>query len=173
MTDALLTADQHISEGYFAPKSAHQQGIASQTSVALGDWGRNSLPGSSGSIQARRTLQGCDLIQNYESEWLGILKSSVDEKGTTIDVQLGRAKNALEHLFGSKETAQPLRQFQAELQWLNDNRHKFVGQWIALQGGQLLAVGATAKEVFSKVAGQATPPLVIRIDDDELPFAGW
>jgi hypothetical protein len=37
----------------------------------------------------------------------------------------------------------------------------------------LLAVGATAKEVFSRVADRETTPLVIKIADDELPFAGW
>src|ERR1700693_4913979 len=109
MTDALLTADQHISEGFFAPKSADQRGIASPRhallpSVTSGDWSRDSLLGSSGIIQARQTSQVCDLIQDYK--WFGIVKSSVNEQTTTIDVQLGRAKKALKHLFGSKETAQ-------------------------------------------------------------------
>lgn len=57
--------------------------------------------------------------------------------------------------------------------WLAENRQRFAGHWIALQGRTLLASGDTAKEVFSRVAGQVPPPLVIRVDDETHPFAGW
>jgi len=59
------------------------------------------------------------------------------------------------------------------MKWLVENRPRFPGQWIALEGERLLAVGKTAKDVFSKVADRPTPPLVVRIDKEELPFAGW
>jgi len=59
------------------------------------------------------------------------------------------------------------------MRWLAKNRHEYSGKWIALRGDCLLAVGATAKEVFSRVTGQDTLPLVIRVDEEELPFAGW
>jgi hypothetical protein len=59
------------------------------------------------------------------------------------------------------------------MQWLGEHREEFPGKWIALKGGHLLAVGATAREVFSKVADQSPPPLVIRVDEEVLPFAGW
>ena len=68
---------------------------------------------------------------------------------------------------------QKSRQFVAEMTWLGENRHKYAGQWIALEGDRLLAAGTTAKDVFARVADMADPPLVIRIDDDELPFGGW
>lgn len=60
-----------------------------------------------------------------------------------------------------------------EARWLAENRTRYAGRWIALQGRTLLAVGTTAREVFSQVKGQPTPPLVIKIDADDTPFGGW
>lgn len=60
-----------------------------------------------------------------------------------------------------------------EMRWVADNRHRFSGQWIAIQGNTLLATGNTAQEVFAKVADQRIIPLVIRIEDEDRPFAGW
>jgi len=59
------------------------------------------------------------------------------------------------------------------MKWLAENGHRFRGRWIALEGDRLLADGTTSREVFSKVAERSQPPLVIRIDEEELPFAGW
>jgi hypothetical protein len=56
---------------------------------------------------------------------------------------------------------------------LAENWHRFSGKWVALRGDYLLAAGTTASEVFSRVGDEAEPPLVIRVDDDQLPFAGW
>ena len=64
-------------------------------------------------------------------------------------------------------------QVQQEMRWLAEHRHEYSGKWIALRGEHLLAAGATAKEVFSKVTSQDTLPFVIRVDEEELPFAGW
>jgi uncharacterized protein DUF5678 len=72
----------------------------------------------------------------------------------------------------SQERTRRTQQFREETQWLAKNRSRFAGQWIALQGSRLLAVGATAREVFLKVADEKTPPLVILVDNGEPPFAG-
>jgi len=64
-------------------------------------------------------------------------------------------------------------QVQQEMRWLAEHRHEYSGKWIALRGEHLLAAGATAEEVFSKVTSQDTLPFVIRVDEEELPFAGW
>jgi hypothetical protein len=72
-----------------------------------------------------------------------------------------------------RQRAEGGRQFREESTWLADNSRTFSGRWIALEGRQLLAVGATSKEVFSKVANRAKPPLVIHVADEDLPFAGW
>lgn len=61
----------------------------------------------------------------------------------------------------------------AEFQWLASNREDYAGQWVALEGDRLLASGASAREVFSRVRHLAHPPLVVRIEEENLPFAGW
>jgi len=70
-------------------------------------------------------------------------------------------------------TAQQCERFAKETRWLAENSCKYAGRWIALEGDQLLAEGATAKEVFLEVENLATPPLVIQVSTDDLPFAGW
>jgi len=63
--------------------------------------------------------------------------------------------------------------FDREAKWLSENRQRFAGQGIALDGDTLLASGPAAKDVFSRIAGHPGPPLVIRIESENLPFGGW
>lgn len=64
-------------------------------------------------------------------------------------------------------------QFTKELEWLEANREAYTGQWVALQGDRLLAAGPDAREVFLKVRDVAPSPLVVRVEEAGLPFAGW
>jgi hypothetical protein len=64
-------------------------------------------------------------------------------------------------------------QFSKELEWLEINRETYTGQWVALQGDRLLAAGPDARDVFVKVRDVFPPPLVVRVEDAGLPFAGW
>jgi hypothetical protein len=64
------------------------------------------------------------------------------------------------------------RRDELESAWLAANRDRYVGQWIALEGDELLAAASTAREVFAAVAGRATTPLVMLIESP-VPFAGW
>ncbi len=36
------------------------------------------------------------------------------------------------------------------LRWLDENRERYAGQWVALDGNRLIASGPTAEEVFSR-----------------------
>jgi len=40
------------------------------------------------------------------------------------------------------------------LRWLDENREKYSGQWVALDGDRLIASGPTAKEVYSKAKAE-------------------
>jgi hypothetical protein len=64
-------------------------------------------------------------------------------------------------------------QFSKELEWLEANRAAYTGQWVALQGDRLLAAGPDAQEVFLKVRDVVPSPLVVRVEEAGLPFAGW
>jgi hypothetical protein len=65
------------------------------------------------------------------------------------------------------------QRLQETLRWLAGNRSRYTGKWIALLGSRLLAVGDTGKEVYAQVAGEPVPPLVLRVEEEEPPFAGW
>ncbi len=60
-----------------------------------------------------------------------------------------------------------------ELEWLASHREAYAGQWVALQGGRLLAAGPDAGDVFSKVRGLTPPAMAMRVDEEGLAFAGW
>ena len=60
------------------------------------------------------------------------------------------------------------------LRWLRENRDKYSGQWVALDGDRLIASGPTAKEVYSKAKAEGVKiPFVELVTDPEpVPFTG-
>lgn len=60
------------------------------------------------------------------------------------------------------------------LSWLHENREKYAGQWVALDGDRLIANGSTAKEVYSKAKaeGVAIPFVELVTRREPLPFTG-
>lgn len=65
-----------------------------------------------------------------------------------------------------------LRDLSAEQQWLEAHRHEYVGQWVALQGDQLISHGSAAKEVHEAAvaAGHQDALLLLVQPLDERPF---
>ena len=62
------------------------------------------------------------------------------------------------------------------LRWLHENRDKYAGQWVALDGDCLIASGSTAKEVYSKAKAEGVEiPFVELVSGREsVPFiGGW
>jgi len=67
---------------------------------------------------------------------------------------------------------------QAEKCWLRENSNQYAGQWVALDGGRLLAHGDDAQSVYltsrAALAGSGRVPLVVLVQSaDALPFGGW
>jgi hypothetical protein len=145
MTHALLVADQHVEEGFLNSAASRPQ----------------KAPGAEW-MRARQTLQGYDLLQ-----------VRVKRAFRSVDIHRSEAHQAVEHLARFQERAQRDRQFSQEMNWLAQHRRTYAGRWIALEGDRLLAVGATAREVFAHVGERPRPPLVIQIENEEMPFAGW
>ena len=62
------------------------------------------------------------------------------------------------------------------LRWLHENREKYSGQWVALDGDRLIATGPTAKEVYSKAKAEGVEiPFVELVTDPGLvpSTGGW
>jgi len=60
------------------------------------------------------------------------------------------------------------------LRWLHENREKYSGQWVALNGDRLIANEPTAKEVYSKAKAEGVEiPFVELVTDPEpVPSTG-
>jgi hypothetical protein len=60
------------------------------------------------------------------------------------------------------------------LRWLHENREKYAGLWVALDGDCLIASGSSAKEVYSKAkaAGIKIPFVELVIGQESMPFTG-
>ena len=62
-----------------------------------------------------------------------------------------------------------------EMRWLAANRSAFAGRWVALQDGQLVGEGDSAREACEAARARGVPrPLVVEVGaEGDLPFAGW
>ena len=60
------------------------------------------------------------------------------------------------------------------LRWLYENREKYLGQWVALDGDRLIASGPTAKEVYAKAKAEGVeiPFVELVTEQDSEPFTG-
>lgn len=60
------------------------------------------------------------------------------------------------------------------LRWLDENREKYSGHWVALDGDRFITSGSTAKEVYSKAKAEGVEiPFVELVTDREpAPFTG-
>jgi|GEM_PF-1154663 len=62
-----------------------------------------------------------------------------------------------------------------EMRWIAEHRVEFAGQWVALDGDQLLAHGDNAREVYQAARKSGVKrPFVLQLEPaDEPPFGGW
>ena len=60
------------------------------------------------------------------------------------------------------------------LRWLHENRERYSGQWVALDGDRLIASGSTAQEVYSKAKAEGVEiPFVELVTElESAPFTG-
>ncbi len=107
------------------------------------------------------------------SLFVSTLRVPSPESPKSVKEHIAAGDSIVAKLKNLAERAQQKTRHQREAAWLAANRHNYKGQWIALEGDQLLAAGHSAKAVFALVANCKTTPLVIFLAEEELPFAGW
>jgi len=155
MTHALLVADQHVDRDFLASVSSKPRARSEEMDLA------------------GQTMPAYCAFPRDESRLVRTGFGGALDRAATVHDHLSRSWRAVAGPVQSLQRAQSNERFHQEMKWLTENGHKFSGRWVALEGERLLAFGSTSREVFSKVADLPQPPLVIRIDEDELPFAGW
>lgn len=58
-----------------------------------------------------------------------------------------------------------------DYEWLAKHRREYIGQWVALNNGELVAQGETGQEVFSKIKEIGDDAaLVLLVEDPDIPF---
>ena len=71
-------------------------------------------------------------------------------------------------------TAAPPNSRQAEMEWLGAHQNEFPGEWVALQGSELISHGSTLRLVLEEARQRGVEPLMVHIPDEpDLPSAGW
>ena len=74
----------------------------------------------------------------------------------------------------SWESATPVDDGGAELEWLANESRRFSGEWVALDGNRLVAHGPklAAVKATAQAAGVAQP-FFASVPNSDLPFGGW
>lgn len=61
-----------------------------------------------------------------------------------------------------------------EYQWLKEHQREYIGQWVALDGDQLIAHGFNAKEVFATADSLGIQsPFVLLVEDPDISYIGF
>ena len=62
-----------------------------------------------------------------------------------------------------------------ELEWVRTHRDEYAGQWLALDGDQLIAAGSNAGAVLEEARSKGVlRPFLVHVPElDDVPFGGW
>ncbi len=92
-----------------------------------------------------------------------------------------RRKAAKEKANGNTETptekdvrvAEQVRKFKLAMNWIHENREKYLGQWVCLDGDKLISHGTDAKKVYAEGRENGIKaPFLERIVEEEKYFLG-
>jgi flagellar motility protein MotE (MotC chaperone) len=74
----------------------------------------------------------------------------------------------------SRELAQKNEKFRRALQWIEEHKKEYDGQFVLLEGDQLIAHSKSPKELYTTARAKGiSVPFVKRIKAKDLPFGGW
>lgn len=64
--------------------------------------------------------------------------------------------------------------FHLAMRWIDENREKYLGQWVCLDGDKLISSGVDAKEVFAEAKAKGIKiPFIEQVREEETsPFWG-
>lgn len=70
--------------------------------------------------------------------------------------------------------SQPMPDRTKEMDWVEQHKHEYPGQWVALDGGRLVAASPNRMDIGAAIkADGAILPLILRIPSpDDLPYIG-
>ncbi|HEX5085894.1 MAG TPA: DUF5678 domain-containing protein [Blastocatellia bacterium] len=98
------------------------------------------------------------------------LNQLLARRQTLQDAELAMARPPLD----KRVPCEPMKDRAREMAWIEEHKHEYAGQWVALDGDRLIAASPIQQKVWDAVkAYSADLPLVHRIPSpDDLPFIG-
>ena len=77
-------------------------------------------------------------------------------------------------LLDKRVPSQPMPDRTKEMEWVEQHKHEYPGQWVALDGDRLVAASPNRMELSAAIkAAGATLPLILRVPSpDDLPYIG-
>ena len=74
----------------------------------------------------------------------------------------------------NEELEQKNKKFRQALQWIDKHKEEFDGQFVVLDGNQLVAHGTDSKTVYDEARAKGyKSPFLKRVKAKVLPFGGW
>ncbi len=78
------------------------------------------------------------------------------------------------HIETNGELKQKNKKFRQALQWIDEHKEEFDGQFVLLEGSNLIAHGTNPKELYAAARAKGIEiPFVKRVKARDLPFGGW
>jgi Family of unknown function (DUF5678) len=110
------------------------------------------------------------LIEQLPSTERIRLKELLARRRTLQEAEPAKAKPPLD----KRVPCEPMKDRTRELKWIEEHKHEYAGQWVALDGDRLIAASPIQQEVWDAIEGDnAKLPLVHRIPSpDDLPYIG-
>ena len=86
-----------------------------------------------------------------------------------------QARKDANHVVQKESLEDRLARYKQTENWLRENREKYLGQWVALEGDRLIAHGTDALQVHAeaKAAGIEIPFIEHIVEEQEPFYAGW
>jgi len=74
----------------------------------------------------------------------------------------------------NEELEQKNKKFRQALQWVDEHKEEFDGQFVLLEGDNLIAHGTNPKELYTAARAKGiSVPFVKRVKAKDLPVGGW
>ncbi len=97
---------------------------------------------------------------------------SLRDRQRLVEAMTGRYFPPPAEWFKSRviSTNEPYNPRTQEFEWYENHKYEYIGQWVALEGDQLIAHSTNAKEVFAEVRRKGADAILMHIGDPDRPF---
>lgn len=116
------------------------------------------------------------MMVEIPSELEAALRKEAEAKGVTVDslVREVMIQHSRRNVGMPRPRLTPFRDRSAEMEWSRHPDPRFYGQWVALEGDQVVAAGANAPLVYkqAKARGIAVPFMTFASPPSDEPFVG-